>query len=83
MSSTLTRPYRIRHTDDKALSVRFVVCILSSIPPGAITDLTRLGGLPLPAAPIPKLEDFVIRFVTEIRLRIRSDPNVAYRPADQ
>ena len=41
-----------------------------------------LGGLPLRAAPIPKLEDFVIRFVTQICSRICSDPHVAYPPAD-
>jgi hypothetical protein len=31
MSSTLTRPYRLQHTDDKALTAHFVVCIPSSI----------------------------------------------------
>jgi hypothetical protein len=41
MSSTLTRPYRIRHTDDKALTARFVVCIPSSIPSDATADITR------------------------------------------
>jgi hypothetical protein len=38
---TLARPYGIRHTDDKALTARFVVCIPRSIPSGAITDITR------------------------------------------
>jgi hypothetical protein len=41
-----------------------------------------LARLPLPAAPIAKLKDFLIRFVMEVRLRICSDSNVAYRPAD-
>jgi hypothetical protein len=41
MFSTLTRPYRSRHTDDKALTARFVACIPNSIPSGAITAITR------------------------------------------
>jgi hypothetical protein len=41
MSSTLTRPHSIRRTDDKALAARFVACTPSSIPSGAITDITR------------------------------------------
>ena len=36
----------------------------------------------LSGAPTLKLEDFVIRSVTQIRLRVCRDPNVAYRPAD-
>src|SRR5215210_1019309 len=52
-------------------------------PPLAEVGCSSLWGrLPRRAAPVAKLEDFVIRFVTQTRPRIRGDPNIAYRTAE-